>query len=91
MVRHQVSNLATWVRFPQDTLLIRNAASSLGWHSHTAGSSNGRMGHSECLDVGSIPTPAALRNFGPVAQRQRQLPYKKTIGGSSPPRITSGR
>jgi hypothetical protein len=27
---------------------------------------------------------------GPVAQRRRQLPYKETIGGSSPPRTTFG-
>ena len=26
--------------------------------------------------------------FSPVAQRRRQLPYKETIGGSSPPRAT---
>jgi hypothetical protein len=26
--------------------------------------------------------------FGPVAQRQEQLPYKQTVGGSSPPGIT---
>ena len=28
--------------------------------------------------------------FGPVAQRQEQLPYKQRIGGSSPPGITYG-
>jgi hypothetical protein len=29
--------------------------------------------------------------FGPVAQRQEQLPYKQTVGGSSPPGTTGER
>ena len=30
-----------------------------------------------------------LFRFGPVAQRQEQLPYKQRIGGSSPPGFDS--
>jgi hypothetical protein len=32
--------------------------------------------------------PPSEEQHGPVAQRRGQLPYKETIGGSSPPRIT---
>lgn len=32
--------------------------------------------------------PPFEAQHGPVAQRRGQLPYKETIGGSSPPRIT---
>ena len=34
--------------------------------------------------------PPSKEQDGPVAQRRGQLPYKETIGGSSPPRITFG-
>lgn len=39
--------------------------------------------------VGSSPAASAPRcSIGPVAWRRRQLPYKETIGGSSPPGTT---
>jgi hypothetical protein len=40
------------------------------------------------LGVRFPPLPLELEIVGPVAQRQEQLPYKQTNGGSSPPGIT---
>jgi hypothetical protein len=55
---------------------------------------NGSMTGSNPVGQGSNPwgralrRPACRRTDGPVAQRRGQLPYKETIGGSSPPRTT---
>ena len=53
-------------------------------------SSNRKMLASHARDPGAIPGGSTQHQDSPVAQRQRQLPYKETIGGSSPPGITEG-
>ena len=49
-------------------------------------SSNRKMPASHAGDPGAIPGEST--EHSPVAQWRRQLPYKETTGGSSPPRTT---
>ena len=62
---------------------------SHGFRSVSAGSSSNRkMLASHARDRGASPRESTSQQQSPVAQRRRLLPYKETIGGSSPSRTT---